>query len=342
MSEKLAEIFQCFAQDEFQGSSPLYERLSLAIAQDPELLALAAQCRTGERIPNLFFAAVHYLLLSGIAHPLIRFYPTLGGSYDGRDDPFADFRSFCLDFSEQIRQIISVRLVQTNEVSRCAGLMPLIVTASKDVPDRPLYLVDIGASAGLNLFWDYFGYRYGNRIFVGEKDSSVQIECALQANFPPMPKSFPRVCERVGLDLNPLDVRNPEDSLWLRALIWPEHKERAELLRHAIGIARSQSLRLLAGDGAGLLSEIMNSVPGEAVLVIVRIFTRVSQPSRERLSTLVQEYGAKHDLMMITARPNDADVSELLLTSFVSGKHKEQCLARMQNHGNWLEWMEAA
>jgi hypothetical protein len=69
VSETLPEIFERFARDEFHSSSPLYERLSNSVAKDPELLALAAQCRKGERIPNLLFAAVHYLLLKGTSHP---------------------------------------------------------------------------------------------------------------------------------------------------------------------------------------------------------------------------------------------------------------------------------
>jgi len=65
MSETASEIFERFARDEFHNTSPLYEQLSRGVAQDPELLALAAQCRKDERMPNLFFAAVHYLLLKG-------------------------------------------------------------------------------------------------------------------------------------------------------------------------------------------------------------------------------------------------------------------------------------
>src|SRR2546427_13057424 len=83
-----------------------------------ELLALAAECRKGERIPNLLFAAIHYLLLTGSSHPLARFYKSLGGSFAGHEDPFPDFRSFCLQQSERLRELVAARLVQTNEVMR--------------------------------------------------------------------------------------------------------------------------------------------------------------------------------------------------------------------------------
>jgi hypothetical protein len=234
VSEKLPEVFERFARDEFHNSSPLYERLSRAIAQDSELLALAAECRKDERIPNLLFAAIHYLLLTGSSHPLARFYKSLGGSFDGRENPYPEFRSFCLRHDEQIRQLISVRMVQTNEVGRCAALMPAFVTASKIVPDQSLYLVDLGASAGLNLFWDHYGYTYGDHLKGGDRYSPVQIKCSLKGTtVPPLPASFPGVAGRVGLDLTPLDVRASEDALWLRALIWPEHEIRADLLRRA-------------------------------------------------------------------------------------------------------------
>src|SRR5256886_12472437 len=65
MQEELSQIFERSANEEFHNSSPLYEHLSLAIAKDPEMLSLAAHCRKGERAPNLFFAAVHLLLLKG-------------------------------------------------------------------------------------------------------------------------------------------------------------------------------------------------------------------------------------------------------------------------------------
>jgi hypothetical protein len=340
MSETLPEIFERFARDEFHSSSALYERLSNAIARDAKLLALAARCRKGERIPNLLFGAVHYLLLTGISHPLGRFYKSLGGCFDGREDPFPDFRSFCLEQFERIGELIAVRMVQTNEVNRCAGLMPLFRAASKGAGDRPFFIVDFGASAGLNLFWDQYGYRYGDRLEAGDRNSPVQIECALRGlKLPTLPVSFPPVAGRVGVDLNPLDVRVEDDALWLRALIWPEHEKRAELLRSAIALVRQRPLKMLSGDGVELLPDVMRTVPAGAVLCIVRVFTPISQQSRGVLTAVIADYAAQRDVMMITARPHGGDDSELCLTSFVGGRRHEHRLAHMQNHGDWIEWL---
>jgi hypothetical protein len=343
MQEELSNIFEQFARDEFHNSSPLYEQLSTSIAKDPELLSVAAQCRKGERIPNLLFAAVHYLLLKGFSHPVSRFYKSLGGSFDGRENTYPEFRSFCLQHVEQIRQLISVRMVQTNEVSRCVGLMPAFVTVSRIVPDRSLYLVDVGASAGLNLFWDHYGYIYGDHVEGGDKYSPVQIKCSLKGTkVPPIPASFPRVAGRVGLDLNPLDVRASEDALWLRALIWPEHEMRADLLGKAIEVVRQQQLNLLAGDGVDLLPDVMRTVPTDSVLCIVRIFTHLSHERRDRLTALIAEYAAKRDVFMISIRARGRDDSELRLTAFIKSHRTEQGLAYIQNHGQWMEWLDVA
>jgi hypothetical protein len=93
--EALAERFRHFGEQECRGSSPLYERLSLAAARDPEVLGLLAAGQGSQRRPNLLFAAVHYLLLRGDPHPLGRFYPSLRAER-AWGDPWPVFRAFVL------------------------------------------------------------------------------------------------------------------------------------------------------------------------------------------------------------------------------------------------------
>jgi len=341
VQEYLPQVFERFAKEEFRYSSPLYERLSLAIAKDSELLTLAGHGRRGERIPNLLFAAVHFLLLKGVKHPLRRFYPSLPEFSAEASGPYADFRSFCMDHAAEIRQQISARLVQTNEVRRCAGLVPAFEWVRRLAKDRPLHLVDIGTSAGLNLLWDHYAYEYGTAHRCGELSSLVKIKCALQGNFiPPIPLTLPQVSARIGLDLNPLDVHHAEDALWLRALIWPEHRERSGLLEKAIQVVQQCPPTLLRGDGVELLPDLMKSVREDEVLCIVRIFTQLPPQSRDRLSALIAGYAGRRDVFMITLRPHGGDDSELHLTSFIDGDKTEWRLAYLQNHGEWIEWVQ--
>lgn len=340
MQEQLSEVFTRFAQDEFHNSSPLYRQLSLAIANDPELLSLAAHSRPGERVPNLFFAAVHFLLLKGVQHPVSRFYKSLCGSVTA-ENPYPDFRAFCTDHAEDIRGLISNRMVQTNEVSRCAVLLPAFVVVSRRAAGRPLYLVELGASAGLNLLWDRYGYRYGETANCGNMNSPVQIKCAVRGQqVPPLPDGFPRIAARVGVDLNPIDVRDPEAVLWLHALIWPEHGTRARLFERAVEIAKQETLTMIGGDGVECLPALLESVPDDVALCLLRMFTSLPSQSRARLSSLIAEYGAKRDAFFMASRPHGKDDSELRLVSYIDGVKTEKCLAHFHNHGGWIEWLE--
>ena len=64
---------------------------------------------------------------------------------------------------------------------------------------------------------------------------------------------LPEVAWRGGIDLNPLDVTDPDAMRWLETLVWPEQDDRRERLRHAIDVARADPPRLVRGD---LLDEL--------------------------------------------------------------------------------------
>ena len=168
---------------------------------------------------RIYFRSGSLSIAQRYSQPLARFYKSLGGSYAVSDDPMPDFRSFCLQQVEHIRELIAFRLVQTNEVSRCAGLAPVLVAASKELSGRPLYLVDIGASAGLNLFWDCYGYKYGDRIEAGDKIRPYRLNANCEEpHYRRFQLSFRRSWTRwSGLESPRHGVK--EDALWLRALI---------------------------------------------------------------------------------------------------------------------------
>jgi hypothetical protein len=116
--------------------------------------------------------------------------------------------------------------------------------------------VEIGASAGLNLLWDLYGYNYGEGLYYGDHSSPVQISCATHGDRPlPIPSMYPRVGYRVGLELNPIDVNDSESTLWLRALVWPEHQDQANLLQNAIRLAQQDPPQLIDGNALALLPD---------------------------------------------------------------------------------------
>ena len=219
----IAEAYLEFGSREARGNSPTYERLCTAIAGDDELCGLLATLPPAKQQPNLLFGVVR--LLDG---PLA----------------FPAFRDFVVERWDTVSSEIVRRVTQTNEVGRCAALMPVLASLP-----QPLSLIDVGTSAGLSLFSDKYAYRYGDTT-IGE--STVTLDC--DAVGITLPTALPTVAGRAGVDLNPLDITDPSDVAWLEALIWPEQEHRRERLRAAIAIAKTDPPHLVCGG--------LEAVPG--------------------------------------------------------------------------------
>jgi hypothetical protein len=165
----------------------------------------------------------------------------------------------------------------------CASAMPMSRARFRQ---RAFAVVEIGTSAGLNLFWDNYRYEYdagpaGAPIAAGDAASPVRIGCAIRGTaWPPLRPDDPfaeRVARRVGVELEPIGLDNPDDVAWLRALVWPEQRERASRLDHAIAIAQAARHRsnfgTRQGDGAVLLPTIAAELADDAALCVVHSFT---------------------------------------------------------------------
>lgn len=340
---ELSRRFRLFAEHECRDRSPLYERLSYAIAEDEALLRLAAEARPRQPVPNLFFGAVQLLLLRGEGPELARYYRTLGGEYRTEDEPFPAFRAFCLTQWDAIAAIERSRLVQTAHARRCALLLPAFELASRAFDRRPLALIEVGASAGLNLIWDRYGYSYGDGRGAGRRDAPRGITCELRGPLiPPLPQALPEVGWRVGLDLNPIDPSDPEEARWLEALIWPDEPGRAELLREAIASAALDPPRLVAGDALETLPAALAEAPAGLPVCIYHSFTlnQFSPDSRRRFAELVTAAAGERDLALVSleALSRASPVPELTLG--LGPEPAPRLLARCDAHGAWIEWLD--
>jgi hypothetical protein len=339
--DHLSQRFERFALRECHAS-PLYERLSRGIAHDPEILAIAMQAKLGQPVPNLFLAAVHFLLLQGVAHPLMAFYPSLSPAISASADPYPSFHAFCLEHREEILELISTRLVQTNEVRRCGCLLPAFIYTAQRASGGPFALVEIGASAGLNLLWNHYGYDYGIGRHYGDPRALVQILCELRGvRQPPLPTVWPMVATRVGLDLNPIDVRDPDAALWLRALVWPDEGGRAELLQQAMRVAHHDPPRLLTGNALDLLPEVLATVPKDQTLCVFHTHTINQFPpeARARLAALLAEHAVGRNLYQISIEWLGEGYPRLELVAFENHVRTAHLLAYCGGHGEWLEWL---
>ncbi|SDK60674.1 hypothetical protein SAMN05421874_10942 [Nonomuraea maritima] len=256
-----ASTYAEFAAREAHGVSPAYERLAFAVSEDAELPALLERLPPAKRQPNLLFGVVRLL----------------GGPVD---DPAA-FHAYVLANWPAIEAEMRVRVTQTNEAGRCAVLLPVLTALP-----QPLALLEVGASAGLCLYPDRYAYRYDGHV-VGSGEPVL--DCALTGLEPPA--TVPRVAWRAGLDLNPLDVRNPADLAWLDALIWPEHAHRRARLRAAAAVAAADPPLLVRGDLVDDLPALAAQAPPGATLVVFHssVLYHVPPPRRTAFVQLVRD-----------------------------------------------------
>ena len=327
------------------NSSPLYEQLSLEIATDPTILSLVTEVDLSQQVSNLLLGAVHYLLFSGITSPLANYYPSLSANPLPRNEAYPHFRTFCLEQADPIRQLVTTKRVQTNEVRRCTGLLPAFGMVAKRSKNRPLALVEIGPSAGLHMLWDRYGYNYKEAGYVGNRESHVQLSCTPRGNIhPPLPNGMPTVAYRIGIDLAPIDVRDETAIRWLRALIWPEHMDRAELLEQAVQIARLDPPPLVAGNAIDVLPQILPAVPVDTVLCVYHSYTlnQCSKPVREKILEILQIFSQERDLFRISMEWYSGQYQpHLELFSYREGNLENELLAYCESHGRTVEWVQS-
>src|SRR5215469_7322763 len=207
---RLASWYERFAAEEAHGESEIYERLACGVAASPELLDFLLTLPRQRRQPNLFLAAVRRL--HGVPEDLGRLVEIVAA--DG----------------QRVRALMLARTTQTNEPGRCAVLLPLLARLP-----QPLALIEIGASAGLCLLPDRYGYDYDGHLLRPEAAwPEPPIFPCSPAGTLPLPKILPLIAWRAGLDLNPIEVNNPAEATWLETLVWPEQTARRARLRAAM------------------------------------------------------------------------------------------------------------
>ncbi|MFF2889399.1 DUF2332 domain-containing protein [Paenibacillus sp. NPDC057967] len=332
----IADYFRQFAKD-CSGSSRLYESLSERIAGDRELLQLSSEAKKGQPIPNLLFGAVHYLLMKGKVHPLAKYYGTFVAEPDAAEEAFPAFKQFCEQYRDDILPILAIKNVQTNEVRRCAYLYPVFCSIYASM-QRPLSLIEIGTSAGLQLHWDRYGYSYSSKPgkIYGNPDSELVLSSEMRGrDWPELLLLSPPVTNRVGIDLHVNDLSEAEDCLWLQALIWPEHAERRASFDKAASIATRVGARLVQGNGVKLLAELAGETDSESVLCVfhTHVANQLSKRDKEELLLTIEGLGRQRDVCHIYNNMRDR---QLHVDSYKGGVRQEIIVAETDGHGRWF------
>ncbi|MFN8016644.1 MAG: DUF2332 domain-containing protein [Acidimicrobiales bacterium] len=366
---------------------PLYRRLCEGAAADRDVVERLLLAHPDQRAPNLLLAAVHDVLLaSGGEDPLAEWYPSLASHAartgvrtrpvgHGDADPWPHFRRLALE-DPVVERHLRTRATQTNEVGRTLALVPALFDAASNAGSaptggiRPLGLVEVGASAGLNLRLDAYGYRYHlapGQADRGEVTGSVEaigsaarlvLECQLRGSLvPKLPAAPLPLASAVGIDRNPLEVNDAEDARWLEACQWPEEGERLERLRSAIALAQDDPPKVVPGDAVADVARHVLEVPPHALPVVIATWTLAYLPvvGQQALLAELDQVAEQRDLAMVLSeqpervpgipippRPDgqpDGRATALVRVEWRGGERTAHRLADQHPHGTWIEWL---
>jgi hypothetical protein len=302
-----------------------------AVAEDP--LAAAAPLR--------WAGALHHLALRGLA-PWAPLWTAVSASDDELDAAIAT----AWQQQQPHLQAALALPPQTNEVQRSAALLPglLWVTARTGLP---LALLEIGASAGLNLWCERWFHDHG-RWHWGDPAAPLALHADWRGDVPSEAGADLQVLERAGCDANPIDLTQPDEGLRLASFIWPDQPERLARL-HA---ARQAAAVWMAQEGLALQrSHALDFVtrqlsaprPGRAtVLMHSVVWQYIDAAERDAIAATVEAAGARATaaapLAWLRFEPPAGDGHcELRCRLWPDGA--DHRLAEAHPHVAWLRWL---
>ena len=270
----IGELFRARADElERDGRSRLYVELMRGAAADADAGGVVAEVFAGDPatrgpVPELrLLAALHHLVLSGDAPQLARFFPSAGGDASP-DGAWPVARRTISERADVVRELAR-RTVQTNEPGRCVALYGGLLWLSER-HGLPIRLLEIGASAGLNLNVDRFRYVVDGRP-LGDPDSPLEFAepwIGSPVADPAAAAARLRISERAGCDRSPIDATTQAGRLTLQSYVWPDEPERIARVAQAAAVAARHPVAVERRSAAAwLLERLGEPRPGRLTVV---------------------------------------------------------------------------
>jgi hypothetical protein len=350
-SRTLAQVYRRFGEVDAAGTSPLYERVAVALSESDEALRAIEAAPARRRHPTVILAALHDLALAGRA-------PALAAAYAAADGDAAAGAAIdaLLRMTDPIVAIAVRRRTRTFATGGCAVLYPAIAEAAHRVGAQAVGLIDVGGSARLNLHVDRVGIRCRNGQALGDPSSPVQLSSSIVGDRPVPTRAMPEVAARVGVDPDPIDVTDADDARWLRACLWPGRPEQVARLDAAMALAATAPALLLRGDPVEVVPDAVARVPADALPVVTTTWALSQFPPERRLRFLqrLEEAAAGRPLAWVSAegvgvaptiptlgdRPASGH-SIIGLALFDRSTPRPEALGRCWSQGRSLTWLAA-
>ena len=203
---------------------------------------------------------------------------------------------------------------------------------------EPLHLIELGPSAGLNLHWQRYRYRYVSDAMVHEvgADGGLAIATQLVGGLVPPLGPVPRLGLSVGLERDHIDLN---DRNGLKVLAWPDHRDRFRRLEDALSATEGLAVEIRAGDALGLLPEALADCPARGSICVFHTMTtyQFSKAEREALENLLMLASVRRPLWRLSMELSDG-VYPLKLGRYADGARQTRILGFCDPRGGCLEW----
>ncbi|MGA0863845.1 MAG: DUF2332 domain-containing protein [Ilumatobacteraceae bacterium] len=301
------------------------------------LLAERKERPLHDAVPLRLLGGLHRLVLAGIAPRLARHYPTVGG-HPG-DSLVSDALDTLNEHTAEIRQSLS-RPVQTNEVGRSVVLMAA-ARWLHGLGESHFDLVEVGSSAGLNLFFEQFHAPVTAGGW-GPVESSVHLSADAVRRPPPSDGKTAIAVRRWGSDPNPVNLDDDSQRVGLLSFVWPDHVERFARLASAVELARADPPRVDTASADETVERLRADELERCTVVFHSIVWQYMGPRvQRRFVDGLHEVGARsrrgHKLIWLRMEPA-GPTADVRATVWTDDTVEELVLATVGYHGVDLNW----
>jgi len=245
-------------------TAQLIRRMSEDYERDGPIAALLDDWSTNPRADALALRLAgyfHHAVLMNLDPDLAAHYPSNIANWS-IDDVWPLARGLVMRDPRRAAQFIR-SAPQTNETQRSIALLAAFLTFAKTWTGK-LDMLEIGASAGLNLNWDLSAWN----------------------GSPPPVEADIDVRDRAACDLNPLDIGDEGQRLQLKSYIWPDQPARLARFDGAVALARETGVHVDRADAAEWLSrKLAARADDAATLVYHSVF--LQYPPREVRTAII-------------------------------------------------------
>lgn len=288
-------------------------------------------------------AGLHALARSGRPAALAALYAALGGDFDA-----AVAQAFEAHEAALLRWMATP--TQTNEVGRSPAIYAALATLAAQRPTR-FELLELGASAGLNLNLAHYAHAIAGS-WHGAAASPVRMAPEWRGTAPP--DGAVEIASAAGVDLDPLDLNDPDTRERLLAYVWAGDSARMDRLTRAIGFARSHPPHVERGSAGPWLAERLARPQATGTCRVVfhsMVMQYLSDAERRAVITAIMQAGARATAerpLAWIAFEWRADRSEVALQMLswppagpaAPGSASAQTLAICHPYGTWIDWRD--